>query len=178
MAKVTYRKRKLFPLFASADKHRVAPIHDALKAKGFPIAGEDEAPNKSGVMLLFLYLQFHLVHAREVSDAECSECGEDMQHDRHESVRVVSRPCHFGQVVGIEPEDAVVEQSDEHHIGHDIPPSVVLVEELRHEQVVIDHIDHHHGSHIGGTLGVQPTKNVVLLEGRGKAHGAGPPFGQ
>ncbi len=54
MAKVTYRKKKLFPLFASADRERVAPILDALKAKDYPIAGEGETPNKSGVMLLFL----------------------------------------------------------------------------------------------------------------------------
>ena len=54
MAKVTYRKKKLFPLFASADKEHVAPILDALKAKGFPIAKESETPNKAGVMLLFL----------------------------------------------------------------------------------------------------------------------------
>ncbi len=54
MAKMTYRKMKLFPLYAKADKERVAPILDALRAKGFPIADESEMPKKSGVMLLFM----------------------------------------------------------------------------------------------------------------------------
>ncbi len=54
MAKATYRKKKLFPLYASADQAKVQPILDTLKAKGFPIAEAGEAPNKSGVMLLFL----------------------------------------------------------------------------------------------------------------------------
>ena len=53
MTKIAYRKKKLFPLFAEADKERVAPILDALRAKGFPIADESEMPKKSGVMLLF-----------------------------------------------------------------------------------------------------------------------------
>ncbi|MBQ7278367.1 MAG: hypothetical protein IJR17_04100 [Clostridia bacterium] len=53
MTKVAYRKKKLSPLFAEADKERVAPILDALRAKGFEIADESEMPTKSGVMLLF-----------------------------------------------------------------------------------------------------------------------------
>ena len=53
MAKMTYRKKKLFPLYAEADKERVAPILDALRATGFSIADENETPNKRGVMLLF-----------------------------------------------------------------------------------------------------------------------------
>ena len=53
MAKPAYRKKKLFPLYAEADKERVAPILDALRATGFSIADENETPNKRGVMLLF-----------------------------------------------------------------------------------------------------------------------------
>lgn len=54
MAKVTYRKKKLFPLYAASDESKVKPILDALKAQGFPIAADGETPNKGGVMLLFL----------------------------------------------------------------------------------------------------------------------------
>ena len=54
MAKVTYRKKKLFPLYAASDEAKINPILDALKAQGFPIAADGETPNKGGVMLLFL----------------------------------------------------------------------------------------------------------------------------
>ncbi|MDO4853692.1 MAG: hypothetical protein Q4A88_09790, partial [Clostridia bacterium] len=54
MVKITYRKKKLFPLSAKADEAKVRPVLDALKAQGFSIARENETPTKSGVMLLFL----------------------------------------------------------------------------------------------------------------------------
>ncbi len=53
MVKITYRKKKLFPLYAKADEEKVMPILEALKAKGFPIADESDTPNKRCVMLLF-----------------------------------------------------------------------------------------------------------------------------
>ncbi len=74
MTKTTYRKRKLFPLYAKADEKRVAPILDALQTKGFPIAKAGEAPNKNGVMLLFTSDRLHdeaaLLDAFFASDAD------------------------------------------------------------------------------------------------------------
>lgn len=54
MAKSTYRKRKLFPLYAPSDAEAARPILDALKARGFSVAEPGEEPGKGGVMLLFL----------------------------------------------------------------------------------------------------------------------------
>ena len=54
MAKVTYRKKMLFPLFAPSDAEAVQPILAALKAEGFPLAPAGKEPGKGGVMLLFL----------------------------------------------------------------------------------------------------------------------------
>ena len=51
MAKVTYRKKMLFPLFAPSDAEAVQPILAALKAEGFPLAPAGKEPGKGGVML-------------------------------------------------------------------------------------------------------------------------------
>ncbi len=77
MAKITYRKKKLFPLYAKTDETKVMPILDALKAQGFPVAGAGEEPRKGGVMLLFLTDHFQEDPTRMETFFRCDAKGID-----------------------------------------------------------------------------------------------------